>query len=139
MSRKSPNYKSHSVSDGQNRMLVTSQNIPILRYASSCRCSWSVYLASSLPYYISLNICMCISTLSLYLVHRYLRQVQDEVLRLSTLAPYAARFSEDDITVGGYPIPAMVRMSTVSCFDFCTCWKNSPSNSLVLYLPATCV
>jgi cytochrome P450 family 20 subfamily A len=38
---------------------------------------------------------------------KYLRQVQDEVLRLSTLAPYAARFSEDDITVGGYPIPAM--------------------------------
>ncbi len=35
-----------------------------------------------------------------------LRQVLDETLRLSALAPYAARYSDHDITAGGYKIPA---------------------------------
>lgn len=35
----------------------------------------------------------------------YLRQVQDEVLRVSTLAPYAARFSDEEVVVGGYTLP----------------------------------
>ena len=35
-----------------------------------------------------------------------MRKVQDETLRLSTLAPYAARFSEEDISVCGYNVPA---------------------------------
>lgn len=30
----------------------------------------------------------------------------DETLRASTLAPYAARFSENDVVLGGYCIPA---------------------------------
>lgn len=30
----------------------------------------------------------------------------DETLRLSTLAPFAARFSDHDIVVGGYKVPA---------------------------------
>ena len=36
----------------------------------------------------------------------YLRQVLDECLRMSTLGPYAARFSDHDIVIGGYRIPA---------------------------------
>lgn len=36
----------------------------------------------------------------------YLRQILNETLRLSTLAPYAARFCDHDIVVGGYHIPA---------------------------------
>ena len=41
-----------------------------------------------------------------YLHNRVLRQVLNEVLRLSVLAPYAARYSDDDIVAGGYLIPA---------------------------------
>ena len=40
---------------------------------------------------------------------RYLRQVQDEVLRVSTLAPFAARFSDEEVVVGGYTLPPKVR------------------------------
>ena len=39
----------------------------------------------------------------------YLRQVQDEVLRASTLAPFAARFSDEEVVVGGYTLPPKVR------------------------------
>ena len=35
----------------------------------------------------------------------YMRKVQDETLRLSTLAPYAARISEEEIGVCGYNVP----------------------------------
>ena len=35
----------------------------------------------------------------------YFRQVQDETLRISTLAPWAVRESPDDIVVDGYLIP----------------------------------
>jgi len=37
---------------------------------------------------------------------KYVQQVIDESLRASTLAPYAARFSEKDTELGGYIIPA---------------------------------
>ena len=35
-----------------------------------------------------------------------MRQVQDETLRLSTLAPWAARYSNKDITIEDHVIPA---------------------------------
>ena len=35
-----------------------------------------------------------------------LRQIQDETLRLSTLAPWAARYSDKDIMIEGHVIPA---------------------------------
>ena len=35
-----------------------------------------------------------------------MRQVQDETLRLSTLAPWAARYADKDVRVCGYSIPA---------------------------------
>ncbi|XP_064390631.1 cytochrome P450 20A1-like [Halichondria panicea] len=35
----------------------------------------------------------------------YLRQVQDETIRLSTLAPWAARYAAQDVGVVGYKIP----------------------------------
>ena len=47
------------------------------------------------------------SPLNLHLCS-YLRQFQDEVLRMSTLAPYAARFSDEEVTVGGYTLPPKV-------------------------------
>ena len=43
-----------------------------------------------------------------YVLPRYLRQVQDEVLRVSTLAPFAARFSDEEVVVGGYTLPPKV-------------------------------
>ena len=36
----------------------------------------------------------------------FLRQLQDETLCLSTLAPWAARYSNKDITIEGHVIPA---------------------------------
>ena len=35
-----------------------------------------------------------------------MRQIQDETLRLSTLAPWAARYGNTDITIEGHVIPA---------------------------------
>ena len=35
-----------------------------------------------------------------------MRQVQDETLRLSTLAPWAARYGDKDVKVCGYQVPA---------------------------------
>ena len=35
-----------------------------------------------------------------------LRQVLNETLRLSVLAPFAARYSDEDVVAGGYVIPA---------------------------------
>ena len=51
---------------------------------------------------LALVLCVCVSQLSC----RYMRQVQNETLRLSTLAPYAARFSETETAVAGYSVPA---------------------------------
>ena len=45
-----------------------------------------------------------------HITHRFLRQVQDETLRLSTLAPWAARYSDEDVTVCGYKIPKKTPM-----------------------------
>jgi len=39
-------------------------------------------------------------------IHSYMRQVLDEALRMSTLGPYAARYSDKDISVDGYSVPA---------------------------------
>ena len=35
-----------------------------------------------------------------------LRQVLNETLRLSVLAPFAARYSDEDVVAGGYVVPA---------------------------------
>ena len=35
-----------------------------------------------------------------------MRQVQDETLRLSSLAPWSARYSDEDVGVCGYQIPS---------------------------------
>ena len=45
------------------------------------------------------DFCVCGSLSS------YFRQVQDETLRLSTLAPWAARVPAEDITVDGCLVP----------------------------------
>ena len=42
--------------------------------------------------------------ISLFLLS-YFRQVQDETLRLSTLAPWAVRESPDDIIIDGHLVP----------------------------------
>lgn len=41
-----------------------------------------------------------------------MRQVEDETLRLSTLAPWAARYSDKDVWVCGYRIPAQTPVIT---------------------------
>ena len=41
---------------------------------------------------------------------RFLRQVQDETIRLSTLASYSARYCDEDITICSYKIPARTPM-----------------------------
>ena len=35
-----------------------------------------------------------------------MRQVQDETLRMSTLGPYAARYSDEPVNVAGHTVPA---------------------------------
>ena len=35
-----------------------------------------------------------------------MRQIQDETLRMSTLAPWAARYGSVDMTIEGHVIPA---------------------------------
>ena len=59
--------------------------------------------------------------------HRLFRQVLNEVLRLTTLATFSARCSDDDIVVGGYLIPAgtpIVMALGVSLKNE-TVWKNT--------------
>ena len=41
-----------------------------------------------------------------------MRQVEDETLRLSTLAPFAARYSDKDMLVCGYNMPAQTPIIT---------------------------
>lgn len=43
---------------------------------------------------------------------RFMRQVQDETLRLSTLAPWAARYSDKDVWVCGHRVPARTPIIT---------------------------
>ena len=43
-----------------------------------------------------------------HFVIRYVKQVVDESMRCSVLAPFAARFSEYDLIVGGHLIPKQV-------------------------------
>lgn len=57
----------------------------------------------------------------------YLRQVLDESLRMSTLAPYAARFSDHDIVISGYRIPPgtpIIQALGVSLKNKCV-WADS--------------
>ena len=48
---------------------------------------------------------------------RYLKKVVDEGMRCSTLAPFAARYSNYDIIVGGHVIPKQV--TKYVAFDYC--------------------
>ena len=58
---------------------------------------WKLYgIFNSLSHLHTLSLCLSIS---------FLRQVQDETLRLSTLGPWAARYSDKDITIEGHVIP----------------------------------
>ena len=41
-----------------------------------------------------------------FLCFRFMRQVQDETLRLSTLGPWSGRYSDKDVSVCGYLVPA---------------------------------
>ena len=43
---------------------------------------------------------------AIFLCFRFMRQVQDETLRLSSLAPWSARYSDEDVGVCGYQIPS---------------------------------
>ena len=68
----------------------------------------------------------------MFLFNRLLRQVLNEVLRLSVIAPYAARYSDEDIVAGGYLIPAgtpIVIALGVSLKNE-TIWKNTEKQLL---------
>ncbi len=60
-------------------------------------------------------------------MHSYLRQVQDETIRMSTLGPWAARYADEDVVVAGYKIPAgtpMIHALGVGLKNK-TVWKDS--------------
>ena len=68
----------------------------------------------------------------MFLFNRLLRQVLNEVLRLSVLGPFAARYSDEDIVAGGYLIPAgtpIVIALGVSLKNE-TIWKNTEKQLL---------
>ena len=58
---------------------------------------------------------------------RLLRQILNEVLRLTTLATFAARYSNDDVVAGGYLIPAgtPIMMALGVSLKNKTVWKDS--------------
>jgi cytochrome P450 family 20 subfamily A len=61
-----------------------------------------------------------------YSTNTYLRQILDETLRFSTLAPYAARYSDHDTVIGGYSVPAgtpIIQALGVALKNECT-WEN---------------
>ena len=39
-------------------------------------------------------------------LYSYFRQVEDETLRITTLAPWAARVSSEEVVVDGHRVPA---------------------------------
>ena len=71
---------------------------------------------------------ICLIVVAICVVfNRLLRQVLNEVLRLSVLGPFAARYSDEDIVAGGYLIPAgtpIVIALGVSLKNE-TIWKNT--------------
>ena len=60
-------------------------------------------------------------------IHRLFRQILNEVLRLTTLGTYSARYSDDDTVVGGYLIPAgtPIMMALGVSLKNETVWKNT--------------
>ena len=55
-----------------------------------------------------------------------MRQVEDETLRLSTLAPFAARYSDKDVVVCDYAVPARTPIITALgvALKNVTQWEN---------------
>ena len=69
---------------------------------------------------------VCIFEPGAHSLSRFLRQVQDETIRLSTLGPWAARYSDEDVTLCGYTVPAktpMIHALGVGLKNETT-WKN---------------
>jgi len=59
--------------------------------------------------YIPVDItCMCFACGTSFIsdIYRLLRQVLNEILRLTALTTYAARYSDEDIVIRNYCIPA---------------------------------
>ena len=50
-----------------------------------------------------------------HVVDRYMRQVLDETMRCSILAPYASRYQDIDIELGGHKVPAGVSLPQLTC------------------------
>ena len=44
-----------------------------------------------------------------------MRQVLDETMRCSILAPYASRYQDIDIELGGHKVPAGVSLPQLTC------------------------
>ena len=80
-----------------------------------------------MPCYKSFSMLLSIPVTVVCVLHRLLRQVLNETLRLSVLAPFAARYSDDDIVAGGYSIPAgtPIVISLGVSLKNETLWKNT--------------
>ena len=77
--------------------------------------------------------CIC---MQINLYYRLFRQILNEVLRLTTLGTYAARYPDDDIVVGGYLIPAgtpiMIALGVSLKNE--TIWKNTEKLDMIIML-----
>ena len=64
----------------------------------------------------------------LYILYcRLLRQVLNEVLRLTVLGPFAGRYSDDDVVIGDYLVPAgtTIVIALGVALNNETVWKNA--------------
>ena len=69
-----------------------------------------------------------------------LRQILNEVLRLTTLVTFGARYSDDDIVVGGYLIPTgtPIMMALGVSLKNETVWKSTEKLDLNLKCDQAC-
>ena len=69
-----------------------------------------------------------------------LRQILNEVLRLTTLSTFGGRYSDDDIVVGGYLIPAGTPILTALGVSLKneTVWKNTEKLDINLKCDQAC-
>ena len=67
------------------------------------------------------------------LYYRLFHQILNEVLRLTTLSTYAARYADDDIVAGGYLIlvgtPIMMALGVSLKNE--TVWKNTEKLDMI--------
>ena len=63
-------------------------------------------LSGTVATVITIRTIKCFHTNNICICYRLLRQILNEVLRMTCLTTFSSRCSDDDIVVGGYFIPA---------------------------------